>query len=542
MNSIFFSRTAGITQLLFLLIPVLLALPLSAQKLGTKRSAVSVQTSGIWGNNNICTCWENPTPANSPGRQWVQEAVKESWEKHSNIRFTGWQKCESDSECIRILINDEGPHVKRLGKHLAGKANGMVLNFTFENWNPACQNNAEACIRSIAVHEFGHALSITHEQNRGDAPLECRLMCQGTIGDWDVTSYDMNSVMNYCNDIWNNNGALSVTDILGLQTLYGKPSERDSQFDWAILNRESSGLQPGVAYALYNLNHSEVLTYKEREYGINLVWDANIDMRNIKFLRQSSSNASLRSGERLAIHVENGGYLKYESRKYGINIVWSKEPVYEWMLQNPKAQGLLESFMPISIYNVAEKDYLAYCEREYGINLKWIGDCETAESISVAPSSPAPRKGAYKSLDHYWSSIRTDNYSTATPEAKKGALATNYRHVRTDGYVLNASASAEGQAVPLYLYYDPTRKDNFTTASPEGIRAAEAAGYRKVRVEGYVLKTVRPEYQHLYRPLWLYYHDTRKDNFTIATPEGRSTAEAGGYRKVRMEGYVKIKP
>lgn len=149
-----------------------------------------------------------------------------------------------------------------------------------------------------------------------------------------------------------------------------------------------------------------------------------------------------------------------------------------------------------------------------------------------------PIKSTYRALEHYWSSSRTDNYSTATAEAKKGALATSYRYVRTDGYVLSTSVSSEGEAVPLYLYYHAARKDNFTTASPEGIRAAEAAGYRKVRIEGYVLRTVLPEYRHLYWPLWLYYHDARKDNFTIATTEGRGTAEAGGYRQVRMEGYL----
>tara|TARA_R110000868_G_scaffold9349_10_gene46826 strand:+ start:4646 stop:6283 length:1638 start_codon:yes stop_codon:yes gene_type:complete len=149
-------------------------------------------------------------------------------------------------------------------------------------------------------------------------------------------------------------------------------------------------------------------------------------------------------------------------------------------------------------------------------------------------------KISFKSLDHFWNNSRTDNYSTATAISKSGALAQQYRFVRTDGYIQKESSNIEGQAVPLYLYYSNTRKDNFITATAEGIRAAEASGYRKVRIEGYVLKTVKPEYQHLYKPLWLYYHDTRKDNFTIATPEGMRIAETGGYRKVRIEGYIRI--
>ncbi len=144
----------------------------------------------------------------------------------------------------------------------------------------------------------------------------------------------------------------------------------------------------------------------------------------------------------------------------------------------------------------------------------------------------------FKPLNHYWNGSRKDNQLTATIEGKNGALGADYRFVRQDGYVLEKASSIEGQAVPLYLYYSDARKDNFTTATTEGIRAAKAAGYKKVRVQGYILKNVKPKYQHLYKPLWLYYHDTRKDNFTIATAEGRSVAEAGGYRKVRIEGYI----
>ncbi|MFT4533827.1 MAG: hypothetical protein ACJA1A_002121 [Saprospiraceae bacterium] len=149
-------------------------------------------------------------------------------------------------------------------------------------------------------------------------------------------------------------------------------------------------------------------------------------------------------------------------------------------------------------------------------------------------------KISYKSLNHYWSNTRTDNLITATTGDEKAALGAKYRFVRLDGYVMEKASNIEGEAVPLYLFYSNTRKDNFTTATAEGIRAAKTGGYRTVRIEGYVLKTVKPEYQHLYKPLWLYYHDTRKDNFTIATSQGMRTAESGGYRKVRIEGYVSI--
>jgi hypothetical protein len=89
----------------------------------------------------------------------------------------------------------------------------------------------------------------------------------------------------------------------------------------------------------------------------------------------------------------------------------------------------------------------------------------------------------------------------------------------------------------LKLYYSDARQDNFTTATKQGKSDAEAAGYRFVRKEGYVF----PNQRNGTKPLKLYYSDARQDNFTTATPEGIADAEAAGYRFVRTEGYVFIK-
>src|SRR5919204_5372706 len=90
--------------------------------------------------------------------------------------------------------------------------------------------------------------------------------------------------------------------------------------------------------------------------------------------------------------------------------------------------------------------------------------------------------------------------------------------------------------VPLKLYYSEDRRDNFTTASQQGIRDAEAAGYRFVRDEGYVYRMQEPDQG--FAPLRLYYSDERRDNFTTATEQGRRDAEAAGYKYVRDEGYM----
>ncbi len=163
------------------------------------------------------------------------------------MRFTGWGACESSSRGIRIQVSDVRPHVQALGNRLDGIENGMVLNFTYVNWDPTCnptdvpanlpgldthESWHHLCVRATAVHEFGHALSLAHEQNRLDPPKDlCDDAPQGSSGDLTIGAWDAFSVMNYCNEHWNGYGQLSSTDIEAIQQLYGAPSSSETRTD-----------------------------------------------------------------------------------------------------------------------------------------------------------------------------------------------------------------------------------------------------------------------------------------------------------------------
>src|SRR5262249_42932622 len=155
-------------------------------------------------------------------RVWVHDQIRNTWEAHSDVVFEGWGLCSEESRGVRIRIADEGPRVQALGAGLDGMDGGMILNFTFANWSEGCADAAarEHCIRSIAVHEFGHALGFAHEQNRPDTPGDCVDQEQGTKGDVLIGAWDLASVMNYCNPEWNGNGSLSPTDIQGVRLTY----------------------------------------------------------------------------------------------------------------------------------------------------------------------------------------------------------------------------------------------------------------------------------------------------------------------------------
>lgn len=190
------------------------------------RLFANVLKDAVWRNPRVFVCWENLTTSYSQQAAWVREAIGSTWERESAVRFAGWQSCATENAGIRVRVEDVGPHTKGLGAYLDRRRDGMVLNFAFKNWSPTCLGMKESCIRSIAVHEFGHALGFAHEQNRFDAPGECQAIRQGQQGDLLLTPYDLQSVMNYCNSRYNNGGVLSALDIAAVRELYGGPREQ----------------------------------------------------------------------------------------------------------------------------------------------------------------------------------------------------------------------------------------------------------------------------------------------------------------------------
>lgn len=135
-------------------------------------------------------------------------------------------------------------------------------------------------------------------------------------------------------------------------------------------------------------------------------------------------------------------------------------------------------------------------------------------------------------LKLYWNSARTDNFSTATVEGERSAKSAGYRFVRIQGEIFERKISPD--MVPLKTYWHPVRKDNLLTASSRNEKSAISSGYKLVRTEGF-LYNKRKSYTI---PLRLFYNPKRQDYFSATSSTGVTAAKKAGYRYMGIEGYV----
>ena len=185
----------------------------------------AIDQSAIWRLNTISVCWLN-NPELTEGRKWVREAVAETWEKYSGVNFVGWADCGAVGADIQIFADESNPR-SFIGTHSIGHSPSMWLNFSFSSWSPKCADKRKECIKATAAHEFGYAAGFAHEQLREDAPEECKSHLR-SIGEWEtvdrapsaITLCDPDSIMNYCNSVWNNGGKLSDNDIVAIRILF----------------------------------------------------------------------------------------------------------------------------------------------------------------------------------------------------------------------------------------------------------------------------------------------------------------------------------
>jgi hypothetical protein len=255
----------------------------------SSQEALSGQSWQLWMpapgsvNTNIPVCFEPNSGFNAAEKADIRSKANTWNSVASRITFTGWGECFYGVD----NLSPPGIHVSKsnqcdvdgIGKAISGVRNGLTLVDT-----------SSYCV----VHEFGHALGFTHEQERTDN-VGCNADRSQSEPDLGMSDYDINSVMNYCGP---NNGALTSLDILGARSVYGTfnqtlPYSNFGNTRYAV--RASNGdymrADDTPHDVLADQNHIEV----QEKFWID---------------RVSGSDSVLRYGDRVAFMTHDFYYLR----------------------------------------------------------------------------------------------------------------------------------------------------------------------------------------------------------------------------------------
>ena len=158
-------------------------------------------------------------------RDRVQRVAERTWERWSEVDFTGWGVCTANLsytiyvDLVNSAVGGAGNAVPK-----GSKTSGTRLWMKLGNITSDRKDN-------VIIHEFGHALGFHHEKDRPAAfyatdPDPIPKCIDGAVleddGVYLTSFYDDASIMSYCNP---SRASLSYGDIIGVQTAYDSSNE-----------------------------------------------------------------------------------------------------------------------------------------------------------------------------------------------------------------------------------------------------------------------------------------------------------------------------
>jgi hypothetical protein len=259
-----------------------------AAELGEVSAELAAKSSTLWTpvygdtDTNISLCFAGAVTSSEKSTIQTHAAVWETLSATQGVTFS-FQDCP-----LPFLVPGAVPiYVREFtgsGDTSANYAQGLGTDCTKIVFDKPITKYA-------VVHELGHLLGFSHEQNRTDST--CTIADQGTYGDLGITLNDDNSIMSYCGP---NNGSLTSTDMAGFRGVYGGATIPTS--GTALLGIRNAA---GSPYPFMRVTDS----------GTPLAMSTGIGGREKFRLRKhsGSSGSNLENGD--VVYIQNARYSTY---------------------------------------------------------------------------------------------------------------------------------------------------------------------------------------------------------------------------------------
>lgn len=172
-------------------------------------------------------------------KQYIADVLnREFLEERTGYRFVGFGDCEPEGKHDVVVVRkaNYSPHALTV-KGSATVGYGLLApSPNYKSARAAVLFTASGIKNdSTIVHEFGHILGLKHEHLHPDAKAQAQSWCSHYTSKTDryyynmYTSFDEESVMNYCRMQWDSKVGLSQGDVEHIRALYNYSSIKDKR-------------------------------------------------------------------------------------------------------------------------------------------------------------------------------------------------------------------------------------------------------------------------------------------------------------------------